>query len=353
MALLFADNFGGYQDTVGLVTQRYTQFGANVHGEQPFPDGRAYSYQQNVPGQGIRIAGILGGGARVIGGAWLRLPGNQAWGTTNSDYLYFWNAALTSFGCLSFNAVGGKVTLSPGKWSGGRNLDSYTTTTELNDGLWHFIEWDLTWSATVGVYKVWVDGNLEVDQSGLNNITSGSPVADTLWFSVNAPGNYNIGVGPFYTADNTGSGLTGASLPLKSVTIRRVRPSADTATKQWTTTSSGTNHFDRINEAVIDGDTTYVEDSTSGHQDLFDFTDLPTTVSATIKGVMSTAYVKQASGSQGFKQDVKTSSTTLAGTNKSIGTGYLYSDQAWDTDATGTGWTLTTLNSSQFGFEVV
>lgn len=354
MALLWAENWGTWSASIGLGNAgRYTSFAGTAINDNPFKNGGAYQYQLNVGGNAVQLMSVGSGATRVLGGIWLRLPGTDNWGNGNvSDYIYFRNTADTSAGYLSFKSVNNAVFMAPGKWNTSRNVDSYATTTNLNDGMWHFIEYDMTWDASAGVYKVWVDGNLEINQSGLNNITTGTPQFTHYYMPRSSPGNYNVGLGPFYLANNTSPGIVAASLPLKNVQMLELRATADVTPNQWTP-NTGTVHYDRINEASVNNDTSYLEDSTSGHAELFDYADLPTSVSMTILGVVSNISVKQPSGSQSLKQDVKTSTTTTAGSSYTPTTSYALPAQIWNQDATGTNWTVTTVNSSQFGFEVV
>lgn len=129
----------------------------------------------------------------------------------------------------------------------------------------------------------------------------------------------------------------------------------DGASLQWTP-SSGTTHFNLVNSSPPTEDTAYVEDSTAGDIDLYEFPALsynPATIyfvqvgiyaRKTDVGVRTIATMVRSGGSD-------FTGTTQPGLNTSFLDIYL---QLYTTDPnTGLAWTKTTVDSAQFGQKLV
>jgi hypothetical protein len=129
-------------------------------------------------------------------------------------------------------------------------------------------------------------------------------------------------------------------------------PSADTAQKQFTVFPSGTN-AGAVDEALANGDTDYVFDSTVGDSDLYDVTDLPTTPASVI-GVVSKIYIKKSdAGARSGQVLLSSGGTQVAGTDTVLSTTYVYLARVDAVDpATGVAWTPAAVNALKLGQKV-
>lgn len=132
--------------------------------------------------------------------------------------------------------------------------------------VWHYIEWEWVISATVGRMTVKVDGTTVLNLTNVNTLTGANANADE-WFLDQQGGNGSIQFDDLYEES------TPAAIGPRRVDT--LRPTADTATKNWTP-DAGVVNFSRVN-ANLAQSATYVQASVVGTLDLYDIADLPTT----------------------------------------------------------------------------
>jgi hypothetical protein len=154
-------------------------------------------------------------------------------------------------------------------------------------GTWYYIELSCSTIAATGATIV-----LRKDTSVQTTLTNqNSRPSTNLWvdnFRINGQGTntYLPSFDDMYILDTTGS-VNNAFLGKRKVIL--LQPVSDSGSQQWTT-NSGSDHYNRVTDIPADGDTTYIEDGTSGHTDLFEVTD-PELL--TIDGVAVNAVCKQ------------------------------------------------------------
>jgi hypothetical protein len=150
---------------------------------------------------------------------------------------------------------------------------------------------------------------------------------------------------------NTGA-PTASNFPLGPQRIDTTRAASD-GVVNFATLSAGTTHFSLINETFPDGDTSYVQDTTSGNQDLLNYGALPITP-VSITGVMANCYVENPSaGSKNIGQVCSSSSVLATGSSIVAPTAYRTIQQDFSTDPnTSAAWTASGLNAAQFGYKV-
>jgi hypothetical protein len=219
-----------------------------------------------------------------------------------------------------------------------------TTVAVISAGVWAYVEVECVISATVGVFNIYVNSVQVLALSGVNTKNQSAGTIDqlTLFPGANTP---NQLADDFY--------LTSVASKLGECRVETVRPSADTAQKDWTP-NSGTANFSRVNEATVDGDTSYVSSSTPGQIDLYDFTDLAS-APATIHAVQTTIIArKDDAATRTVRSKVKSSSTTGNGATTALSTSFASIRDIFVTDPnTSAAWTGLTFNAAQMGMEEV
>jgi hypothetical protein len=108
-----------------------------------------------------------------------------------------------------------------------------------------------------------------------------------------------------------------------------------------------------VDEAVEDGDTSYVYDSTSAHEDLYDLDNLAATPTSII-AVQSRMYAKKSdSGTRNGQIRVKSGATEVGGTDTVLSTTYGWLVRVDTTDLnTSAAWTAAAVNALQVGPKV-
>src|SRR5215510_4616722 len=109
----------------------------------------------------------------------------------------------------------------------------------------------------------------------------------------------------------------------------------------------------QVSEALANGDTDYVYDSTVNDADLYDMADVPVTPFAII-GVVAKIYAKKSdAGTRQGQILFKSGGTQVAGVDTLLSTTYTYLSLVQAADpATGTTWTLAGVNACQVGQKV-
>lgn len=148
--------------------------------------------------------------------------------------------------------------------------------------VWHYIEFSGTIDAATGTIIIKVDGTTVLNLAGVNTKQQAAASFD------------GIVVGSGGGIANTGGGcsvddmyVTDTAVALGERRVETIRPSADTATKQWTP-SSGANNYSRVSDATVNSGT-FVSASGVNNTDLYDTVDISGTP-ASIDFVQITAF---------------------------------------------------------------
>ena len=209
------------------------------------------------------------------------------------------------------------------------------------EGAWHYLEAEITRNATTGAITVYMDGAAVITATSVN--TGGFDI-DTLTFP-------NI---------NDGSTRVWDDLYLCNVATRKgesrvavMAPAADTATIQWTP-NSGTVHFNRVNEATFDGDTTYNFASAVGNTDLYTVTALPFTPTSIRAAQTVMCARKDDATTRQLATQLVSGTTTATGATATMTTSYTITYNIYETDPnTSAAWTPTNLNAVNLGAKVI
>lgn len=217
-----------------------------------------------------------------------------------------------------------------------------------NLNTWQFIELKATisdsgsWELRVGGATV-ASGSHDT-RAGTNNYCNNVQLGST--------GNVNFAFFYDHLYICNGAGSTNNNF-LGQVKVATIRPSADTAEKDWTA-QSGSDHYTMVDEEVADVDTTYIEASMTGDFDLFDYGN-PSSIGSTIHGVQINTDCKETDATAySLQTTIKSSSTVSDDTAQAIASaGYKTLRRISTTDpATGSAWTSSGINAAQFGVKV-
>jgi hypothetical protein len=224
------------------------------------------------------------------------------------------------------------------------NSLSLTSTINICDNNWHWVE---VRGSNASRESMYIDNIFQV--STTNNGTNSA--IDHYEFLAVATITITLDDIIFYD-DATGAPQQQTNFPLNARQIIVTRPTSD-GTCTFSTLSAGTSHFSLINETAPDGDATYVQDGTSGDQDLLNMGALGATP-ASITCVMENLYVDNPTGgSININGVCKSSATTSLGTAVVTPLIYQTLQFPFPTDPnTAAAWAVAGLNAAQFGYKV-
>lgn len=332
MTVLFYDGFDQYGSSVP-VTQRWTLVAGTI----------TYGTAGRLGGKCIQNNSAFGTFTitHTIPVAKSSLSVGVAFKTDNlyaSKQLLTFNDSSNVVVCTLFMNASGDLVFVRGNAIASNVLS--TVSAALATNIWYHIGIEFTRNASTGTYKLYVNGVALATLTGLN--TGASDIKNV---GLSSPGS---GVASFFDDYYCVDGATW----LGELRVTQVRPSADTATKDFTP-DTGTANFSRVNGVPMDGDTTYVSGATVNNTDLYDFDDLGYTP-ASIKAVQTVLVArKDDATTRTLAPLVKSSSTTHTGADVAMSTSYATFVEILETDPnTSAAWTVSAVNAMQAGFKV-
>jgi len=204
---------------------------------------------------------------------------------------------------------------------------------------WNHVEVKLVSHASAGSIEIKVNGESVLSATNIN--TDGADITPIWYAQTSTSDVYYDNV--FIADDWQGE--------LKSYLLQ---PNSDESVQF--TPNSGDNNYSRINQAAQDGDTTYVESNTSGHKDLYGYTDIAANME--IKAVSAVTVAKKTDvGDQPLKLIAKQGATEYELDTKYLATAYPAAAlDGWiktlDAAPDASPWTPVILNAIQWGFEI-
>jgi hypothetical protein len=210
-------------------------------------------------------------------------------------------------------------------------------------GSYGFIEMFGTVDDVTGTLELW-----------LNGVQIGTFAGDTKQTA-----NANVAFVSLLCPDGTGSVqqvkwddvyATDTAARLGERRIETIRPSADTAQKDWTA-STGVNNAAMVDETTVDT-SDYVQASTVGNLDLYDLVDLSSTP-ATIDAIQATMFhLKTDATSRSVAAVADVSGTTSQGADKALASTVGSSQTIYNTKPGGGAWSPTAVNGLKIGPKV-
>jgi hypothetical protein len=337
MALLWIEGFEGYGTTTGTDVTTYM----------------ARRYQA--------YNGVL-----YIGAG--RLSGYAGYGASGTTY-YLTTPAMTTSNTLvigfGLKRVGSSTTSSviqlydsttlgiDVKWNyNTRELDVYRNTTFLGStsganilaGSWYYVEIKVKCDASAGTVEVRVGGVTKLSLTNQNTKNG----THTYHNVVRLYANSYVWLDDLYILDVTGAANNDF---LGNRRVIGIFPSGD-ASVAWTP-SSATTHATLVDETLDNDDTDYVESSTSGQADLYEYGDASGI--GAISGIQINTTCRETDTNHfNLVTRVVSNGTTSDDAGQLVGTtGWVNRSRILETDpATGSAWILAALNAAQIGVKV-
>jgi len=244
---------------------------------------------------------------------------------------------------LSFANTGTNLVVSNGN---GTVLG--TAVINYEQGVWHFYELNVVFSATAGSVILKRDGATLLTLTNVNTIHSANATADTLWLTSN---NGQCLYDDVYMCDATG---TRNNTFLGDCRVTLWVPTQDGVHKDFIP-STGTSHYAMVDDVPSDGDATYVSSGTVGAIDTYRTP--AATFAGTVKGLkVGVTARKDDAGNRsvGIVIGDGVDPVTQLGANFALTTVYTRQVTAvMETNPlTGNPWTLADIQADEFGLEV-
>lgn len=210
---------------------------------------------------------------------------------------------------------------------------------------WHYIEVSCLID-NAGTLVVKVDGATVINVTGVDTLNGATAQINQM------------AIGYTDTDDRCGGFLvddiymTNSTTSLGERRVECLRPSADTATKTWTP-DTGTVNFSRVNETLVDGDTSYVETVTVGNRDLYSLGSL-SSAPAAIDAVQLVGFGRKTdAATRAYALTAKSNGVDDLGTDNFLSSSFARSSRIMPTNPDGGGaWTAAAVNALQVGPKV-
>lgn len=336
MSLIWMDSFDLYNSTA-VMSNRYTNATGGSLQTGRFSGSQGWQPDQN----GTSMLFAIPSGNTLTMGFALYISGASNF-STGRTVVGFMNGGIGgSIQCrLGIDSTGALVF---GRGDYTTNLIGASAAGLMStNGVWHYIEVVLTRNSSTGAVDVYLDGTRVITQSGVN--TGGSAI-DAINLAPD---------GAFSTTrifDDMYIYSTASRVGERRIDV--LRPSADTAQKDWSR-STGSTNFSLVDDTTFNDDTDYVSSATVGNKDLYDCADLsfsPASIDAvqvTYRGRKDDATTRE------IRANLKSSSTTANGTTHGMTTSYQTFFDIYETDPnTSAAWASSAVNALQVGPEVV
>ena len=280
----------------------------------------------------------LGDRSQIIVGFAFRPSRGEA-----GEYVYFMHGGTYAgaCSCLKFSITeNGYIQLH----DAGNSLIDTSEKALIRFGRWNYIEIKATFHDSAGSVELRHNGSSVLTAQNQDlAYTSGHNHCDTLEFEFYDELLYD----DIYVIDPT---TGGANDFLGPVVVRRLSPTADTATADFTP-SEGMDHYACVDDDRADQDD-YLESTTIGDDELWDYENVPAEIAA-VKGVnIETAAYVTGSQTKGIASLCKSGTASIqeVGAETTISTDWEGFNHILETDPnTSSPWTVSGLNAAQFG----
>jgi len=219
--------------------------------------------------------------------------------------------------------------------------------TQAQQNIWYYFEIDLEVGFDAGALsKVRLKVNFNGEQvynAELANLSGNQTSINS--FRLSGDRDFD----DLYVLDETGTD-NNSLLGDRRVAVRIPRADADV---QFAPSPVGSN-FANVDEVPHDGDGTFNASSTPGAHDLFTSTDDTGGVALEINAVQITTVARKTdTGARGIAGKVKVGSDIAVSATANLTAAYAFNSAVFEKAPNGSDWTTATVESSQFGYEVV
>ena len=200
---------------------------------------------------------------------------------------------------------------------------------------YHYWEVAIYIHDTAGTIRVDVDGVNRINLTNVDTKGQTATVATSVVISPAGSGNGGLRVDDFYLKDDT--------TLLGPQRVETIRPDGDSSVA-WTP-NAGSNNYSRVNEAVSDGNTTYVEASAASTLDRYTLDNLSDTP-ASIAAVVPVMVARMTdAGPRTVRVGVRSGSSDGWGAAQAMTAGFIPRQTVLETDpATSGAWSASAVN---------
>jgi hypothetical protein len=338
MALLWIEGFEGVGTTIGstpsptgVLARKYAV--TDWLSSMSVQNGRiaGYAIRMDSAGPLLRTGALTTDATMVVGGAF-RFTSFAA-----ATFLCFYDG--TTLGMNLCIGADGEISIRRGT-----SILETTSGLGIVTGAWYYIEFKVVCGAS-GSYELRIGEVTKASASGVNT-KAGTHEYHTS-FQL-AAWNNNLYMDDIYCLD--GSGTRNNDF-LGNQKVLAIFPSGD-VTSDFTT-SAGSDHYTLVDENPANDDTDYVEDSTSGHTDLWNYRD--PTGAGVIAGIQINTMARETDATSfSLKSVVQSDVTEDEGTAEAIGgTSYRVLRRIVEKDPhTNLPWTSDGIDAAKFGVRV-
>ena len=233
----------------------------------------------------------------------------------------------------------------------GTQLDIGTVPLAL--GIWYYIEFKVTIHNSTGEAEARVNGVTHASVSGADTQNTANATADRIYVGIDI--NTTVYLDDIYMCDGVDSGVSGAPNDdfLDDVRVEACFPNGNGNSSQLVgQDANSTDNYLNVDETDPDDDTTYNESGTVGQKDTYTYTNLtPTT--GTVYGVQILPYARKTdAGSRSIVTVARLSTTEEDGPVQALSTSYQYLEDIREGDPNGDQWTISNINSAEFGVKI-
>jgi hypothetical protein len=227
-----------------------------------------------------------------------------------------------------------------------------TSSTQFVAGVWYYLELKIVFHGTTGSLSLHVNGvqDTGINLSNVNTITTGNAYADAFRIGGNqygnAPGMY---FDDLYLCDDQGS--TNNNF-LGDCRVEALFPSGNGNSSQLVgSDSNSTDNYLLVDEA--DPSTSdYVESSTVGDKDTYTYGNLTPTTGTVYAVQIIPHAAKTDAGTRSIASVARLSSTEVDSADKTLSSTATYLPDIRETKPGGGAWTISDVNSAEFGVKV-
>lgn len=228
-----------------------------------------------------------------------------------------------------------------------------TDPTPRSTGTYYYVELKVVFATgATGSYELRVNGQTALLQTNIQTAASPNAYANKLDTLVGGGGGAGAtDIDDLYIFDTSGTANNDFA---GDVTVQCLFPDGDGADLQWTP-STGTTHYDLVDDPTPNDDADYVSDAAAGDRDTYTFGDLRAATGSVLAVQVLIYARKDDAGTRQIAPVVRIAATNYDGaTLPNLGTTYTWSPAIYETSpATSTSWTVAEVNAAEFGVKLV
>lgn len=226
-----------------------------------------------------------------------------------------------------------------------------TSTTTFVEDIWYYVEVKFTISDTVGVAALRVNGVSELNLTNQDTRNAGTTANTLTWGTGVGGGAPTWIIDDVYVCDGTGAAP--ANDFLGDCRVENLMPNGNGNSSQFDGSDGNTtDNYLLVDEAVPNDDTDYVESPDVNDKDTYTYGNLVTTA-GTIYGVQPLPHLRKTdAGSRTFVSVARLAGTEVDSSARSVLDSYIYRPDVREAKPGGGVWTVSDVNSAEFGIKV-